>query len=75
MPQYLESLSRDLLSKVNIMSIFRLCSMLAVSVGGIAAMVWLLATNEPQPKATVNDLYHAAASQMGVEKIFQGFRR
>lgn len=65
----------NLLSKVNIMSIFRYCSKLAVAVGGVAGMVWLLATNEPQPKVTVDDLYQAAASQVGVEKIFQGFRR
>lgn len=57
------------------MSIVRFCSKLVVAIGGIAGMVWLLATSEPQPKATVDALYQAAASQVGVEKIVQGFRR
>jgi hypothetical protein len=57
------------------MSISRFCSVLVIAVGGVAGMVWLLAVNEPQPKVTVDELYRAAASQVGVEKIFQGFRR
>lgn len=57
------------------MSILRLCTRLTIAVGSIAGMVWLLAASEPQPTATFDALYQAAAEQAGVEKIFQGFRR
>ncbi|WP_182915723.1 hypothetical protein [Massilia cavernae] len=56
------------------MSIPRFRTVLVVAVG-VAGMVWLLGIHEPQPKATVDQLYRAAAAQAGVEQIFQGFRR